>query len=529
MGAVYEVRHTTLDRRAALKVIHTDGIADPEAAKRFLQEAKATSLIQHPGIVDIYDYGQSEDILYIVMEYLDGESLSARLRRLAKTPAGRYGLAGTLLLQQVARALAAVHKEGFIHRDLKPGNIVVVADGDVPGGERAKVLDFGIAKAMTQAGSAAAGAEIKTRTGLLMGTPDYMAPEQWRSQKLDGRVDVYALGCILFETLIGRVPFSAPEMPALAFLHCFEPPPSLFELDPQLPPELCALCKRMLEKDPARRPIMSEAADALGRILGQPLGTGSHAAIGPAAPLSPQAKAALDTEPRTLSGRVFDKNLDDAIAQPVPPAATPVAPAEVVPVEVAAVETAPMKTTPAAPKKTVSFTAPTLTPAERPMRWLPLVVLICIASATGTWALLHDGNKKAVPVHLDLGLPATVPAPPPPDLAAPPDLSQMPDLVAEPPRPRSHCVARQADAFCILTPMSPRQREKIDSALKEDVGVRLCPGERLVITGLLSHLDVQAPSSVLKRQSLNMFRYALKGLPMDIGAFPAKVEIQCAR
>jgi len=389
---------------------------------------------------------------------------------------------------------------------------------------------------------------------MLMGTPDYMAPEQWRGLKIDGKADTYALGCILFEALVGRVPFSAPEMPALAFLHCFEPPQSLIALDPQLPAELCELCGRMLEKDPTQRPTMSEVADGLGRALGLPLGTGSHAVVGPAAPLSEQAKAALDTEARTMSGQRLDSdNLDAALAEPTPaapaPAVPPVTPAGVVSVAVQGVETAPIQTPPTAPKKevagpeaapsqtppagpkkTVSFTAPTIRPVSQSSRWVLLVLLLGIVSGGATWAVLHDWHPRAAPLRPDLGATADRVTVAPPDLAAPPDLSRPPDL-AEPPRerPRSHCTAHPANASCILTPMRPRQREALDLALKENIGVHLCAGERLVITGLLGHLDVQAPPTLLKRQSLSMFLYALKGLPLDVGAFPGKVEIQCAR
>lgn len=264
MGSVWLVEHIALGRRAALKMLHPEFSDRAEIVTRFFNEARAATTIADPGIVQIFDFGQHVDgRAYIVMELLDGEPLDRRLARegaLHTTDALR-------IMRQVASTLAAAHARGIIHRDLKPENIFIVRDPEVPGGERAKVLDFGIAKL------AGVPAAVRTQTAAVMGTPTYMSPEQCRGAgQVDPRSDIYALGCVLFALLVGRPPFQADGMGDVIAMHLREPAPPPSELRPGIPPDVDRLVLCCLAKDPARRFAgASELAAAIGALLGPAL------------------------------------------------------------------------------------------------------------------------------------------------------------------------------------------------------------------------------------------------------------------
>jgi serine/threonine protein kinase len=244
MGVVYRGEHVLLRRPAAIKVLQADLSRNPEMVRRFLNEARATTAIRHPGIVEIYDFGVSPDgSAYIVMELLDGHSLSDRI---AQGP-----LSSTRAMQiarQIAGALAVAHDQGIVHRDLKPDNVFLVPDPEVPGGERIKLLDFGIAKLVDEPGGL-----NRTRTGVLMGTPTYMAPEQCRGVHVDHRADLYALGCILYECVTGRPPFRGEGVGDVLSMHMHEPPtpPRAFA---RVSPSLEAVILHLLAKSPDARP-----------------------------------------------------------------------------------------------------------------------------------------------------------------------------------------------------------------------------------------------------------------------------------
>src|SRR6476619_3928398 len=206
--------------RAAIKVLHASFTSRPDIVTRFFNEARAATAINDPGIVQIFDFGHHTDgSAYIVMELLDGEPLDHRIAR------GPMSVGDVLrIMRQVASALGAAHARGIIHRDLKPENIFLVRDPEVPGGERAKILDFGIAKLASADGGS------KTQTSAVMGTPTYMSPEQCRGAgHVDQRSDVYALGCVLFALLVGRPPFLAEGIGDIIAMHLREqaPVPSL--------------------------------------------------------------------------------------------------------------------------------------------------------------------------------------------------------------------------------------------------------------------------------------------------------------
>jgi hypothetical protein len=252
MGKVYVAQHPTLARKSAIKVLHADQARDPVALSRFFNEAKSADSIRHPNIVEIYDYGTLPDgAPYIVMEYLDGETLADRLARAPLT------LGETLeVVAQTASALGAAHAKEVLHRDLKPDNIFLVDDAAVPGGVRVKIVDFGIAKLQNQLTEVS----HRTRTGALIGTPLYMSPEQCLGERDVGPPsDLYSLAVIAYELLCGRPPFEAEAVGGLINMHVNEPVLSPRKLNARLPRALEALLLKALSKMPANRHPNMEA------------------------------------------------------------------------------------------------------------------------------------------------------------------------------------------------------------------------------------------------------------------------------
>ena len=262
MGVVYKAVNEQIARTTAIKVLNPRYCQDPETVQRLMNEARAVNIVGHPGLINIHEFGQLDDGSgYLIMEFLAGESLRSRLSRLG----GRMGLAAVPIARQVANALAATHQKQIVHRDLKPDNVMLVPDQELPEGERAKVLDFGIAKLSGDGGGESL--KVKTKTGAMIGTPTYMSPEQCRGLgTIDGRTDVYSLGVILFELLAGQPPFVSDGLGELIGMHMFKPVPNLAPLAPKTPKDLLQLVARMLAKNPAERPSMEETAATLTRI-----------------------------------------------------------------------------------------------------------------------------------------------------------------------------------------------------------------------------------------------------------------------
>jgi len=240
MCAVYLAEHTVIGRHAAIKVLLPEMSHRQDLVTRFSNEARAAIAVNHPGIVEIHDFGHRDDgSAYIVMEYVDGESLASRLRRMGALPEAR----AVALCRHVADALGAAHGKGIVHDDLKPDNIFIVRDSNVVEGERTKILDFGIVKL-----DANAPGGSMTRSGMVMGTPAYMSPEQSNGTgQVDERTDIYALGCILFELVCGRPPFVAESANEVMAAHILAAPPRPSSFRPVSPALeqviLCALAK----------------------------------------------------------------------------------------------------------------------------------------------------------------------------------------------------------------------------------------------------------------------------------------------
>jgi len=261
MGAVYRARHAVLARDAAVKVLLPALSHDRGNLTRFFNEARAATAIRHPGIVEVHDYGSLHDgSAYIVMELLDGESLGARIRRTGARPAAPW----LPLVRQIAGALHAAHEQGIVHRDLKPDNVFLIRDPEIEGGERIKLLDFGIAKLAHTPGDAS-----KTRTGAVMGTPTYMSPEQCRDAGLvDRRADLYALGCILYELACGRPPFLTDGVGDLIAHHLYFEPQPPRALQPTIPEPVEQLIMWLLRKQPEARPATAlEVIRAIDHIV----------------------------------------------------------------------------------------------------------------------------------------------------------------------------------------------------------------------------------------------------------------------
>jgi tRNA A-37 threonylcarbamoyl transferase component Bud32 len=260
VGVVYKARQVKLKRFVALKVLLAGGHAGPEQLSRFRREAESLAQLQHPNIVQIYEVGESDGLPFLSLEYVEGGSLARRLESgpLPAVPAAR-------LVETLARAVHAAHQRGILHRDLKPGNVLLTAEGTP------KITDFGLSRSFQEK-------EGLTATGAVMGTPGYMAPEQagGPSAKVGPAVDVYALGAILYEVLTGRPPFCGASLLETLDRVRFQAPVPPRELRPEIPGELEAICLKCLRKEPEQRfPTAAALADDLARF------SASHPGPGP--------------------------------------------------------------------------------------------------------------------------------------------------------------------------------------------------------------------------------------------------------
>jgi hypothetical protein len=327
MGEVYRAEQLSLGRKVALKILRPDLAADDRFRRRFLHESRIAAAIDHPNVIPIYEAGEDDGLLYIAMRYVEGLDLATLLQR-----EGRLAPARTMaILSQVAHALDAAHARGLVHRDVKPANILLLpAAGG--GGEHAYLCDFGLMKELD--------AEVAlTGTDQFVGSVPYVAPEQVEGRAIDGRTDVYSLGCVLFHCLSGSPPYRAETDVEVVFAHLGEPPPALSSRAPDLPPALDGVLARAMAKAKEDRyptcSALTEAAAAqvaaVGRIGGprpdddtrsmvRPparAGTGPAVRNDPAAPPADRAGAGAAARPHPAAARPAPP----LARRPAPPAA----------------------------------------------------------------------------------------------------------------------------------------------------------------------------------------------------------------
>jgi serine/threonine-protein kinase len=384
MATVYEALDTRLERTVAIKVMHSTLAADPAFVSRFIREARSAARLSHPNIVAVYDQGTDGDATFLAMEYVDGVTLRDVLRQ-----RGALNVADALaIMEQILGALAAAHRGGIVHRDVKPENVLLTSDG------RVKVADFGLARAVTGAGS------VSTLTGnVIIGTVAYLAPELVERGVADARSDVYAAGIVLFEMLTGAKPYVGDSPIQVAFRHVHETVPAPSTLVPDLPRELDVLVARATARSPQER--LHDASAMLEAVTrareGRPL------LLNPLAPLE-------DGDPTVRTDRT-DRTLtvERPAMPPAAPVASPATPAE--PVTAAEVEASRNRDA-------------ALPPAARRSRrrgWLLLifVLLLGIALLVGSywWAigrysetpsLVHKTQSQAEQMLAAVGLHAQV-------------------------------------------------------------------------------------------------------------------------
>src|SRR3954471_20673466 len=303
MGVVYVATHLALNRRVALKLIAPGLSADEGFRERFKQESMTAASIDHPNVIPIYHAGEEDGKLYVTMRYVEGTDLRAMIAREGKIPSGQ----AAEIVSQVAAALDAAHKRGLVHRDVKPANVLIGEGG------QAYLTDFGLTKHAGSQGGL-------TQTGTFVGTLDYIAPEQLQGGPIDARVDVYALGCVLYQTLTGVVPFPRDTEPAKIWAHMQEEPPSVVAAHPEVPPQFEQVVRRAMAKKPDDR--YPSAGDlgraALAAAEARDVATGERSvATGEAAPtqglaappLPPPAPATYVEAPPPRAGAPPRRNL----------------------------------------------------------------------------------------------------------------------------------------------------------------------------------------------------------------------------
>ena len=274
MGVVYAARQQMPDRRVALKLITPAFATDETFRQRFLREATASAAIEHPHILPVYEAGESDQTLFMAMRLVDGMELREIVRGSSGLPLERV----IAIARQVGSALDAAHDRGLVHRDVKSGNVLVTASGDADEPDYCYVTDFGVS---TWTSSSIASI---TATGQMIGTANYVAPEQIEGGPVDARADTYSLGCVLFECLTGQPPFAGRPPAAILYAHIHEAPPSVEALRPDLPPGVDAVIGRALRKVPAERYASSrDLTQGLRAVMD---GTATTSVASPAVPAS---------------------------------------------------------------------------------------------------------------------------------------------------------------------------------------------------------------------------------------------------
>ncbi|MEB2312318.1 MAG: serine/threonine-protein kinase [Sorangiineae bacterium] len=419
MGQVYLAVHEAIEKKVAIKVLRKEYSSKSDIVARFQQEAISASRIKHPNVLDVFDFGQLDDgCFFLAMEFLEGNDLADDLARTHVVEP----LRGTRIALQITRALAAAHSRGVVHRDMKPENVFLQRIGD--GEEIVKIVDFGIAQLRTAEEAAASEPKRRrlTRTGMIFGTPEYMAPEQAAGKKADLRVDIYATGVILYEMFTGAVPHTGDTFMAVLAAHLNDPTPPLTQTYPEvaLSAQFQQVILACLAKNPDERyQSMSDLAAALLTTPeGQSLGTRGSM---PDVPASQFIAAGASMLPP------MQAHVPSPTAQQFAPGGAASSPttAQFVPGAPPAPELGRVAT---------QLGAETLAPPLKKSRaglWVALIVLLG-AGGAGAALLFRDGPSPAVDPARSATAPATTSAAPEPS-AAPLATSAAPPASAEPP------------------------------------------------------------------------------------------------
>jgi len=443
---VFAGEHLLLGRRAAIKTLLPSLSAQPQIVERFFNEARATSAIADPGIVQLFDFGYHVDgTPYIVMELLEGESLISRIERLKTLPL----VSALRIARQVASSLAAAHERDIVHRDLKPENIFLIGDREAQGGERTKVLDFGICKIREGTDGELA----------VFGTPVYMSPEQCRGAGfVDHRTDIYALGCVLFEMLTGRAPFERETAEELVAAHQSEVPPMASAMVDGIPPAVDAVLQRCLAKSPDDRyPSMTALGEAIEEVLARWN-----------APAAAAASDSRDTPPRPVAVALgggfrsgFDGSADASSADAVTASLRP----------------------PSAPA-----------PRRSARRNVAIGLALLAAAAAASVVTRFAGGESAIPAATAAGntgepaappgAPAVTPPPAPPVQAMGATAAEPEPRTPEAPPPLSPYAAepRAAEPSPPKSPSSPRRPVRGSRSSAHAPGSAFAPAEDLYDT-----------------------------------------------